>query len=227
MINLFKKIIHKENASVVLENIIIMPIVFTMVFALIFMGFVEYQKSVMDAAVYRGALKASKMIANPHYFDSIEGENPNDPDVSGYNLKKNIETYKDNKPYRYLATDTQLKNSVISVEEDIKKYIGDMKLFDDNPSDRVQIDIQPDNKFLYQTVTVTASQSFEVPIAFGVFNPVAMELHSRAEVLVTDGAEFIRNTDLALELAIKASEQLKVPEMLDRVKQFFNVFEKK
>lgn len=221
------KFIKEQKASAVIEYTIVMPIVFFAVFTLIFMGYIEYQKSVMEAAVYRGALKASKMIANPHYVDIIKEDNSNNPDVSTYDLEISPDKYYDNKPYRYL--NPNLDDNVSSVKEDVAKYIGNYKMFEDNFTNNtgIQIDVKTSNFFLYQTVDVSASQSYSVPIAFGAFKPQVMDINAQAEVVVSDGAEFIRNTDLAVQLAMSISDNLGIPKRLDKVKEFINAIKQK
>lgn len=214
------KLINEERASTIIEYTIVLPIVFFSIALLILMGYIECQKSVMEAAVYRGAIKASKMIADPHYAEITEGYNSkSDPDITSYNLKK--ANYSDNKPYRYMLGN--LDGMVSGVKDEVASYIGTFKLFNDNSStgdSGVQIDVKTKNLFVYQTVTVSAAQSFRIPVAFGIYHPELMKLQAQAVVAVSDAPEFIRNSDLVVDVARQTVEKYKLAEKFERVQEF-------
>ena len=57
----------EKGAATLIEYAIVLPIVFAIVFMLIFVGFTMHQKAVMEAATQRSAIYVARTITDPSY----------------------------------------------------------------------------------------------------------------------------------------------------------------
>lgn len=220
--------IQDENANAVVENVVVLPIVFIIIYAIIVTAFVVHDRSALQAAAERGAIYASNCISNPNY-DIIErnigreqGSLDIEQDVSIGNtafngLGRNIH------PYRYLRAKTPgLEGKTKSEVEGILDRT--MIPWRRRSITNEKIKVSQENYFIYQEIDVKIEAGYPIP---KYFERVGLDssFHYVAEARrsVNDPDEFIRNTDLCVDVIRMVDERTggKITGVVDKVKDKF------
>ena len=229
--------LKSEDANALVENIIILPIVFFVIFFMIIGSFIIHDKITLDAAVERGATYASKCIADPYYAKILKDYNTQagvlDADYENTDIIKFVTKKKINdaysigiQPYRYLFmsfTDNVQKDTTSEVDA-ILSLTGipwrTQDVFD------VKCDIK--NYVIYQKVTVTAKTTYQLPVFFGVIGlPTEFDYSAEAVRTVNDPDEFVRNADLVVDFIADVAEKTGAEQPIQKVKKKLSVFKTK
>ena len=163
-IGVFKRL-REERANSMVENVIVLPLIFIIIFFLILGSFVMHDRGTIDAAAKRGAIFAAHCICDPNYI-RIRGSEKGDLDIQESKSRftftgvgKNIE------PYRYLLGSGDLQNQV---REEVNAILEKTRV----PWRKIEIeDIVFNNKNMvfYQDVTVTIKARYPLPKIFESF----------------------------------------------------------
>lgn len=197
----FLKKIKNSNGNALVENVIILPFLFIIIYSLILTAFIVHDKGTIEAAAKRGAIYASHCISDPNYAAIVAaaGNNRGSLDISS-----NVSEYSFTgigshiKAYRYILGD--VGNIKAQVEEEVLSIIEATRI------PWKQIDVEDityshKNKFYYQDVTVTVAVKYPLPALFKSFGlEDEYEYGVSAKMTVNDPDEFIRNADLAVDL---------------------------
>lgn len=211
------KLNMRERGSVIVEATFVFPIMFIILFILIYMGNAYYLRCQMDEIVTRNAIRGANYCADP-LLQTIR-ETGAVPELNSDNADAN--------PYRYIfgGMDVIEQNIGTSVKEDVKKTLT---LFDNM---RIKLKTNTDdiarfnNKVLYSTFSVEVKYELEMPIRFlGADSPVLLKFSSRAESPVTDSADFIRNTDMVVDIFQGTGIGQKISDMFGKIKEFMDSF---
>lgn len=193
----------------IVEATIVFPLVFLILFFLIFLGKAFYQKGKIDSLVTRFAIARAADVADP-LLSQINGSVPN--------------TNSDVQPYRYIFSNTGSLES--STETDLKSMIAEDNMIFSLKARDIKTEADFENHILYSTFWVEASYTFKFPITLLGMELDLIKFSSRAEVPVTDVPEFIRNTDMVLdyiERSETAQEGIKnVKEAMSKAKSFLS-----
>ena len=196
--------IREENASTMVESIIVMPIVLILVFSILLLAFSLHDRSTMEGAARRGAIYAAHCICDPNYdaikekSGGLRGELDYPYEVSSFNftgLGHNI------KPYRYIT------GSSSDIEDKVKNEVQAILNKTRIPWHELKTDsitYTKDNRVFYVKVTVSIEGSYPIHTLFsriGLGN--SFDLSSSATVTVNDPDEFVRNADLAVDMIIE------------------------
>lgn len=216
-----KKIIRKfikdeSGASVIVEATFIFPIMFFVLFFLIFFGNAYYLKANIDSCVSRAALEGASLVQDP-FSEYVNGtKDPAD--------LKNVEV----SPYRYLF------GSMSSIENQIGKKVKDSiesssgLLSGMNPKVKNTDIAKFKNKVIYSTFIVKVDYRVQFPWRFIYYDePTILNFVSRAEEAINDTPEFIRNTDMVLDMLDSNTTYQKICDKFGKVKEFINNFVKK
>lgn len=201
----------KDKGSVtIVEATFVFPIMFFVLFFLLFYGNSCYVKSNIDAVVSKYAIEAAAEISDPLLA----------------NLKENgiVGTYNpDSKPYRYLSNG--YGNTVVSkykqkIEDEIK-FSG---FFSSMSPKSVQCTGEYKNYFLYQTVKYDVTYNIQIPIRMIFFeNPTIIKFSSADEAPVCDSSEFVLNTNMVIDYLEKTGIADKISEWVDKIKDVVNM----
>ena len=190
---MMRKSLSNSTGSVqIVEAAFVFPIMFIILFFLIYMGNSFYIRAQVDEVVETYALKGAAYCADPMLETYIEkGKIPTLDQLS-------------TEPYRYIfggASDIERKigNEVES------KITGQSSTFFKNMSPKLKTwkgNIAKYNNYvIYGTFSVEVEYALEFPIRFlGSDRPEILRISSRAEVPVNDTPEFIRNTDMVIDV---------------------------
>lgn len=192
----FWKRIKDESAGVMVENVIVLPLVFVVIIFMVVSAFLIHDRVTIETAARRGATYAAHCIADPSY-SSLVGQS-GDLDfskevgsISFSSIGKNI------KAYRYIMGGASVQNVV---EAEVKKIVEKTRI-DWIPQDKITVTCDQDNKIVYQAVTVNVTATYDLP---GWFKWFGLETHykveTEAKLAAVDPDEFIRNADLVVDL---------------------------
>lgn len=199
-----KKIIKNEQANTLVENVIILPLIFIVVIAMLLTCFIIHDRSTLEAAAKRGAIYAAHCIADPNYASILEksGNTSGDLDISeGVNEFTFTEIGKNIQPYRYLKSKTtgltgKVQAEVLAIVKETR--IPWRTLTVD------QITFTQRNMVFYQDVTVSISAQYPLPKFFSVIGlDTNYNYTVTAKMTVNDPDEFIRNVDLVVDMIVE------------------------
>ncbi|HOQ01203.1 MAG TPA: pilus assembly protein [Acetivibrio clariflavus] len=219
--------LKSKRGSTTVEAALIFPIVFlsiiTLVYITIFLYEQAYLKSLADRAVERGAAIWKN------------------PESDMYISLVKLEHFKDNDLY-WKVFDYKEESKKKKVENYIGNSLKQYSIFQSgdkkNPKNNVdiQFDVEVKNYLVYKKLTVTVKKNIKLPVGnilniFGLENTVSIQ--AKSEALINDPAEFIRNTDFAIDL-VKRIDNLtgnNLEKIIDKINNFLdgvkNKFSKK
>lgn len=211
---------HNENGAVqIIEATFVFPIMFIILFFLIYMGNAYYVKAQIESVVATYALKGSNYCADP-ILETIK-ETGSVPSV------KNLDT----EPYRYIFGGmNEIETKIGSQVE--KEIDGKSSSFFNNMKPKLATSHANIAKFnnyvVYSTFSVDVKYVVEFPIRFlGEDAPSLLTINARAEVPVDDTAEFIRNTDLVIDVFHGTKIGNKISDVFGKINDFISNFAKK
>lgn len=201
----FSKVINvwkNENGDVmVVEAAFVFPIMFFVLFFLIYFGNMYVVKSAVSRYTSTYAIKGAEYYSNPWVKEVTENYN-------GDNVPAKNE---DVRPYRHIFSSKQIQNDIkTDLENEIKNYGGGF-FADMNPTN-ISCRTKYKNYVLYSTFTAETTYKITFPIIFiGETDPISIDFSCYETVTITDGSEFVRNTDMAIDY-------LQQSETVDKVK---------
>lgn len=219
----FKKM-KKEDGMLIVEATIVFPVMFLVIFAMIFLGNAYYQKSRIDTIATEMAYYGAAQCADPLLKVIVDNKGVPSMDKAKYDIQ----------PYRYLLGEVGKNSGMSKIETDVKsqitKKISSIKtgLFNFmKPQTLTPPTAEFNNAFVYSTFEVDIQYKIMVPVRLlGAKDYLYFKSGTHCEVPVSDTPEFIRNVDLIKDL-IEATEQGqkfmdKMNEMLDAIGKYIN-----
>lgn len=205
---------NDEKGMVIVEASFVFPIMFFVLFFLIFMGNTYFLRSRVDSVVNVVAIKGASLCQDPLLKAISE---------SGSVPLENS----DITPYRYVigGMDSVEKD----MNEELTKQIGLIGngFFTDMSPQVLDSKVKYDNHIFYYTFTVEVSYKISYPMRFiGSDKPTIVEVSSKAVVPITDTAEFIGNVDMAIDYYESSGVKEKVEEVVGKAKEFIGKFKK-
>jgi len=220
MVGIDKKKMKSENGAVqIIEAAFVFPIMFIVLFFLIYMGNAYYIKAQIEAVAEVYAIEGASYCADP-ILETLK-KTGNVPSLDALKTE----------PYRYLFGGMNEIESQIGseVEAEIEGKI--LSLFDNmRPKLKTSsADIAKFNNYVvYSTFSVTISYVIEFPIKYlGADAPVILMINSRAEVPVSDTAEFIRNVDMVIDIFHGTKLGQSISDVFSKVNGFISNFAEK
>lgn len=212
---------RKETGAVqIVEAAFVFPIMFIILFFLIYMGNAFFVKAQVEGVVESRAIEGASYCADP-MLQSIKDNNGTVPSLD------NIKT----EPYRYIFGGMDSVESTIAtkVQNDIE---GNTASFFNNMKPKLKTSKNNIAKFnnyvVYSTFSVEVKYELKFPIKFlGADTPTIMTISSRAEVPVSDTAEFIRNTDMVVDLFYGTKIGQAISDVFGKINGFISSFSSK
>lgn len=215
----FNTIKREDGVVQIVEASFVFPVMFIILFFLIFMGNAHYIRAQVDSVVEIRALEGASYCG--------------DPLLQNLKTKGSLPALSDleSEPYRYLFGGMNSVESTIGrlVKSDIENNsvstFSNMKPELKTAASRIA---KFNNYVVYSTFSVEVKYEIEFPISFlGEDTPPLLTICSRAEVPVNDTAEFIRNTDMVIDLLYKTKFAQAVSDIFGKVNGFISSFAEK
>lgn len=220
MVGKFKKYIKNEKGAVqIVEAAFVFPIMFIILFFLIYMGNAYYIKAQVESVVEKYAIQGAGYCADP-ILENMK-ENGTVPSLSGLKTQ----------PYRYIFGGmNDIESSIGTAVE--KEVSGNYTSLFSNMAPKLKTNKNNIAKFnnyvVYSTFSVEVKYEIAFPISFlGADSPTVMTVNSRAEVPVNDTAEFIRNTDMVIDLFHGTKVGQKISDVFGKINDFISSFASK
>lgn len=232
MNKIVKRMKSEYGAAQMVENIIVLPVVFAIIIFIIYLGQMQYQKSVIASTAERAIIWIEQAESNYQYKKMTKLDLSNSasdtlaPNTSILNSKV------DRQPYRYVAGLFSGKQDFSETESYIENYIESKEIF---PMGEASVKITTEGS-LYKKVKITIEQDLLAPEIIPGFDlPTVVKYTYEAESCVMQPSETIRNIDFACELAKplidKASNAIqevkdKINSVFDKIKSINNLDQK-
>lgn len=196
----------EESAGVMVENVIVLPLIFIVIYSLILTAFMIHDRCTIEAAARRGAIYASHCISDPNYASLVgqtgELDIAQETDVNQFSFSgvgNNIQAY------RYIFGGSDVTDEV---RREVQKIVANTRI----PwiaQETVKVDCEQKNMFLYQDVTVSVTTEYHLPVFFAAFGlETDYQYTAKAKISTTDPDEFIRNADLVVDLLTQVDAAL-------------------
>ena len=203
----------ERGAVQIVEAAFVFPVVFIILFALIYMGNIYYVKTQVDSIVAEAAIKGAAYCTDP-LLESIEGGTI--PSVNDLSVK----------PYRYILTG-DLKEAAKQIGQATKNAIESRSTsFFTGMVPKVKTPTSSiatySNHIFYSKFSVEVECTVSFPLKIlGLESIADTPISSYYEVPVDDTPEFIRNTDMIIDYYYKF-----FPEGIGAVNTVKGIFEK-
>ena len=202
-----KRKINEKGAVTIVEATFVFPIMFFVLFFLLFYGNSVYVKSHIDSIVTRYAIEAAAEISDP----LLEGVKANRGTVGGT---------ADAKPYRYLLSG--YANSIVAKYKNLiikeAKFGG---FFGSMTPKAVTCKAKYNNYILYQSVRYDVEYNIQIPIRMIFSNYITvMKFISSDEEPVSDASELVLNTNMVVDYAERLGIDKKINELKSKIKKF-------
>ncbi len=217
------KKIKREDGMLIVEATIIFPIMFLVIFLMMYLGNAFFHKSTVDSMVAQMANYGAAQCADPLLREITEKNGVQSLKNSKYKIE----------PYRYLFGEISPEAGMSTIENNVKKQLNDKisklktGVFSGMKPTATAVTVEFKNAFIYSTFVVDVQYKVPLPIRlFGMKENFGVYASSRTEVPVSDVPEFIRNVNMVIDLmentegGQKALE--KIGDVMTKVGEFLN-----
>ena len=189
-----------ESGVVFVEASVVFPIMFLVIFLMIYAGNAYFQKCRVEAIATELAIKGAAYCADPLLSHAEDGEIPG---LATHNVY----------PYRAFDADGVGTTQADIQEELVKRVEGlGTGLFTSMSPDVRTVTAKYKNGFIYSTFTVDVEYKIKLPLRMiGRKDPYSLDFSTHISMPVSDTAELIRNVDMVEDYL----EQLGVMEKVD------------
>lgn len=202
-----------EKGMVIVEATFVFPIMLVILLFLIYMGNAFYIKAQVEAVAEQEALRGAACCSDP-LLETIES-------TGSYPALKDLKT----EPYRFIF------GGMDDVEEKISKEAksqvsGNMMSFFKNMFPEVKsANAQFNNYVVYSTFSVDIAYKIQFPIRLLGDNTVyVLDMNAHSEVAVHNTTEFIRNTDMVIDLFEGTGIEKTISSVFEKISSFISSF---
>ncbi len=199
-----------ERGALVVEASIVFPVMFLVIFFMIFAGNAYLQKCRVEAIINQCAIDGASYCADPQ-LQGVEG---------GTLPSLDSEIY----PYRFFSS-TGVGDVEGTIEGLIEDRVSNMStgLFSGMKPTNFTVQTNYDGGILYATFKVDAAYKIRIPVRLlGETENIHLDVTTHVEMPVSDSVELIRNIDMVWDYMEKYGLAEKIQEMVDEAKSWFN-----
>ena len=198
-----------ESGMMIVEATIVFPVMFLVIFLMLFAGNAYLQKCRVDSIVNRLAIQGASYCAD-HMLEGIEnGAVPN---------FKNV----DIQPYRYIFG--EMGEIEANIDKKINAEISKLStgLFFGMKPTSVEIVTKYNNGFIYSTFSIDVRYNVQIPIRLlGASDYISLKYASHADMPASDIQEFIRNVNMVEDYMQRSGVTSFIEDLCDKVKGWF------
>lgn len=198
----------REDGMVIIEASIVFPIMFIVIFILIYAGNAYMQKCKVESIVSQAAIQGAAYCADP-MLDYVEA-NEKVPSLGDMDVK----------PYRFMLGG--MEDITVKIQKDINEklnnlnsgFFSNMKPICETPK------VEFNNHFIYSTFSVELTYKIPLPIRMLASNDALyIKVASRYDAPVSDVPEFIRNVNMIEDYMETYGIVDKIQELVDKAKK--------
>lgn len=233
--------IKNESGMLIVEATMVFPMMFLIIFLMLFAGNAYLQKCRIEALVTEWAIEGAARCANPMLdeiaaaVEKAEKEAQEKAEKDGAEVEKisgiTIDTASlQYEPYRYLLGG--MKDIKTEIEGELDKEIKAMSsgLFAEMKPllGEDSLSVEFNNHFIYSTFSIQVAYKIQLPIRLmGMDEFIYMNISTRVDVPVSDSPEFIKNIELAQDYMERFGAVTKINELTSKVVEWKNNIFKK
>lgn len=216
----WKRFVKSEGGAVhIVEAAFVFPVMFIILFFLLYLGNAYYIRAQIESVVETYAIRGAGYCADP-LLETIREEGSL-PEVSDLKTQ----------PYRYIFGGMDEVEKEIGKEVQ-KQIVGNSHSAFRNMSPKLKTSAGEIAKFhnyvVYSTFSVEVEYVLEFPIRFFDGSGFSLlTIRERAEMPVSDTTEFIRNTDMVIDLLEDTKVGKGISDAFGKVNDFISSFAKK
>lgn len=219
-----EKLIKNEKGLAVVEATLLLPFCFIMIIALYYVAIFMCQKANLQANV-QNSLIYYKNTDSDNFVTASSGMAYGKAEGTitavGSSYQVPAGDYSNSFPYRFLGFKFNKKD----FNSFFRSMVGYM-FFDSG--ENVQLSAENKNYIVYKTITATATQTVKPAISLKmVGGRDTITISATATAVVTNGDDFIRNTDFVVDIVSKTKLGQKASELVDKAIDFYDSFKKK
>ena len=202
---------RKDDGLFSIEFALIFPIVLGVVLILVVFGFYVFQCVRVCDHAQKAAVIAARESYMPGYktLYDINGGITVHSDFGNLNIDSSVikTLMKEHDPYRYFGESYINYNERTSIVQFLTETIENDSVI---KVASVDCDVTTENHIINQTVYVTVKMTVEVPKFFHSLGVSDWENTITAKAIVTDCAEFVRNTNIVFDVKDFLFDNLKI-----------------
>ncbi|MEE1517148.1 MAG: TadE family protein [Lachnospiraceae bacterium] len=203
---------NKEAGSMIIEATIVFPVMFLVIFLMLFAGNAYMQKCRVEAVFNELALDGAACCADPLLFSVDQNSIPA---VKDFNAD----------PYGFVNLDVSTKDFGKYIDEQIKSRINNMStgLFSGMQPVVKGVEFYCDNPYvIYPTFTMNIVCEVVIPVRLlGQDDFTIFKISNHIELPASDTMDLIRTIDMAEDYLVKYGVDDKIKEVAEKVKGFF------
>jgi hypothetical protein len=197
-----------ERGLVIIEAVIVFPVMFLVVFFMIFWGNAYYTKSKAEAVTRRAAIAGAAYCADPML--PAVSESGGIPEFGAQDIE----------PYRYIGGIDLAGGAVGAAFAKDVEAIG-TGLFSGMGPRSPEYGIEFRNMIICAEVTADLTYTVPVPIRLlGMEDILSMRVSAHAQAPVPDAPELIRNVNMAEDFLLQTGAADKLKSAINGAKQF-------
>lgn len=191
-----KSLKRDENGLAVIEATILLPVCIIMVVAVYYASVFLCQKANLQANLENALIYFKNADSDTYIVPTSEMTHTRtDGKIDSVGSKYETPTAKF--PYRFFAMNTK-KDGFIKFFRSMCGYM----FFD--TGENVTINVENQNFIVYKTIKATATQTVKPAISLSLAGlGDSFTISASSEVVITDGDDFIRNADFAIDIVSK------------------------
>jgi hypothetical protein len=200
--------LKSEKGMVIVEATIVFPIMFLVIFFIIFMGNAYFEKCRVQAVVTEMTLDGAAYCATP-MLRSVDKNGI----VPGFGTNP--------EPYRYFTDMGTVKTQITS---DLNTKLGNIStgLFSGMQPTNRKAKANFNNSFIYSTFSIDLEYKITLPIKLlGASDYLHINFTTRAETPVTDVPEFMRNMNMVEDYMAQTELTDKIGAAIEKAKSIF------
>ena len=199
-----------EKGSVIVEATYVFPIVFFVIFFLLFMGDAYYLQSQVDSLTNQAAVLAAADCA--------------DPIAARLEEKGQVDIGEWPELYRYIFTGGYMKDASGKLKERLENAVGsNAGFFAGMKANIITCDVKYRASIIEPTCVATSKCDIRLPIRF-IFadDNMTISMTAKAEAPVVDMSDFIQNVEMIGDYMESTGLTEKLNELKDKLKGFIS-----
>lgn len=201
--------LHDDKGDAVVEAAILLPIMMMIYLGLVLLAMYLPTRALLQRATqYAATALATEQSDTWLRFDDKE-------------MKYYWVSSKDNLDNVYVSLFSSIASKKDGGEaESIVSYIAD-KSIQATPG-KLVVEYEVTNYVIYKEISLTATKTIPIPIDLSFVNfPKEIPITVTSTAVVQNGDEFVRNMDIAVDVAKWLGEQFQISDMFSKVGDFF------
>ena len=212
--------LKNEKGTAIVEATLLLPFCIIMVLALYYAAIFMCQKANLQANL-ENALIYYKNVSSDTYVEASSTMAYEEIDGTYAAVGNSYGEPQYEFPYRFLG----MKFDKAGFESFFHSMCGNM-FFDDGSN--VTVNATAKNYIVYREIRATASQTVKPAISLSMVGVKdSLEISCTATAVVTDGDEFIRNTDFVIDIVEHTKLGEKASDLVDKAKGIYDKFKEK